>query len=196
MMTTPDTVNLRTYRQAISYFAIGQAGFLCSLIICVLLLPKGLLANHGFSYYGDYTRTMLPYHLAFAVCGVCTLLASFSLPSAMPFKLIKYAFRLIPVLLLGIAVTTAPHSPTLDNIHRPIGVTLFVLQFALGTWLACIAGKDRLNLLLLPLLIGSGLVSLLALCAIIHCLLEGQVLFQFAFAMLIIRGLNRLGAQT
>lgn len=195
-MTKQDTNTRHPQRQAIGYFIAGQLGFFAALVVCVLMLPQGLFANHGFSYYGDYASTTLPYRLAFLVCGVCTLLASFALPPAMPFRAISYAFRLMPVLYLGIVITTVPHaapnSAVMDNIHRAVGVTLFVLQFALSAWLARRNGADRLTLLLVLLLFAGGLASLLAMLYIIHYLIEGQLLFQLAFALLIIRGLYRM----
>ncbi len=66
------------------------------------------------------------------------------------------------------------------------------LQFVFGVWLARLVGHDRLNLLLLILLFVGGLASLLALLSIIHYLLEGQILFQLALGLLVIRTMSKL----
>ncbi len=194
MMTRQDTGTPQPTRQALIYFVLGQLSFFAALVVCLLLLPQGLWANHGFSYYGDYAITTLPYRLAFLVCGGGTLLASFFLPRGMPCRVLKYAFWLMPVLYLGIVITTVPHaapnSALLDNIHRGIGVTLFVLQFGLGAWLAGRNLRDGINQLLLVLLFLGGLASLLALLYIIHYLIEAQMFFQLAFALLILRALS------
>ncbi len=158
----------------------------------MLLLPQGLKANQGFSYYGDHARTVMLYRLAFTASGGCLLFSALFLPDVQPFRVIKLAFRLMPLLLLGLVLTTAPHSPLLDTIHRPIGVALFILQLALSCWLAFFVCKDRLNQWLFVLLLLSGLASFLALIYVIHYLIEGQVIFQLAFGVLIIHSLRKL----
>lgn len=184
--------NQNLYQRAIRFFIYGQLGFLLFLLVCIILQPRGLLANHGFSYYGDYARTTLPYRLAFLAVGILSYVSSLFFPPAMPFRAIRFAFRLMLPLLLGIVVTTAPARPDLDRIHVPLGVVLFVLQVSLSFWLALYVCKDRRNYALLALLTVGGVLSLLALLKVIPYLIEGQMLFQLAFALLTIHSLNQL----
>lgn len=188
-MNSSDARGLRQYRQAMGLFLCGQIGFYLLLIVCIFLRPQGLFANDGFSYYGDYAQTILLYRLAFIVTGLLTFLSSWFLPKAMPFIAIKFVFRIMPVLLLGVVVTTAPGHTKLDIVHVGIGMTLFVVQLLTACWLALFIYKDRFNQWLLILLLFSGLISLIALEGIISYLLEGQILFQLAFGALMMHTL-------
>ncbi|MHB9130693.1 MAG: hypothetical protein ACYDBB_06345 [Armatimonadota bacterium] len=182
----------RRYRWAVGWFVAGQAGFLAMLLVCVVMDPRGLLANHGFSYYGDFVRTTLPYRLAFLVAGACTLLSSWYLPNDTPFRAIKFSFRMMVLLLFGIMVTTGHFTLTYNLIHVRIGVVLFLVQLVVGTWLALLVCRDRWNIALLVLAYSSSLFALVALQGYIPLLIEGQLLFQLAFGALMVRTLVRL----
>ncbi|HEY3376744.1 MAG TPA: hypothetical protein VGL77_04550 [Armatimonadota bacterium] len=178
---------------AFRYFLAGQLGFWALLLVCVLLLPQGLLANHGFTYYGKYALTLAPYRLAFIVSGLGTLLASFYLPAQRPFRVLAWAFRLMAPLLYALVVTTAADNWALGLIHVKFGETLFLLQTALAAWLALFLCPDRRNRVLLLLLVLGGLASIITLNDILPYLIEAQILFQLAFGLLVLQSLAKLG---
>lgn len=182
------------YQQAITLFIGSQLCLLLPLILCVLLLPSGMLANRGFSYFGDYPRTRLLYQLAFVSAGCLLLLSAFRLPWVMPVRVLKVGFMIMVPLLFGVLVTTSPDNRALDGIHITIGVTLFVLQFILGSWLAVVICRDTRTMRLWLLLIAGGVLAVLALVHLIPVLLWGQVCFQTAFAVLLIQALRKLQA--
>jgi hypothetical protein len=183
----------RHYNRAIYSAGVGLVGFFLCLVISVFILPEGLRTNRGFSYYGDMPETRLLYRLAFVICGACMLLSSVSLPRTMPFKVIRVALWLMFPLLFGVVLTTGyPGNPVIVNIHRAIGVTLFVTQVALASWLALFVCRDRLNLTLYVLLLLGGVLSLLGLLGILRYLIQGQVLFLLAFGAVLVYSLVRL----
>ena len=180
------------YNQAIRYFLYGQLGFLLGLAVCVALLPSGLGMNRGFSYYGDVPLTLLPYSLAFLAIAIFTLLASYALPDAAPFRVIKIVFRCTMPLLFLIVLSTLSLDPLVIQIHITCGVTLFILQVLFATWLAFLVCRGWRNALLYVLLFAGGLVSLLSLSHVITYLIHGQVVFQLAFGGLVLNTLAQL----
>ena len=191
IITEKSTGDLRKFDRAIRYLTYGQFGFFFSLVVCVLLSPQGLLANHGFTYYGEHARTVVPYGLAFGVCGLCTLLSTWYLPDGRPFRVIKFALRLLLPLLCAVAIT-ASNQPSLGKLHVRFGEALFGLQFGMSAWLALDIHKDWRNAAYLLLLFCSGLASLLAVYNVIPYLIEGQIIFQLAFGVVVIYTLGKL----
>jgi hypothetical protein len=192
VMTEQQPYEKRKYDLALRYFIIGQVGFYAFLIVCVLLEPSGLKGFSGFSHYGDVWRTALAYRAAFLSTTVFTLLSSFYLPDVIPFKALRFTFRVMIMLLFGIVITTGTFNATINNIHIGIGVALFLLQLIVGSWLAIYACRDRWNITLLILAYLGSLFALVALLRIVPFLIEGQVTFELMFALLVIRSLVML----
>ena len=191
-MTTPETSELQRYNQAIRFFIYGQAGFYLALFVCVLLLPRGLVVNHGFTYYGENTLTMIPFGLAFLTSGVFTLASSLYLPRAMPFRMVKIAFWLMIPLLLAIMLTTSSVNMFLNHIHLKFGEALFILQAVMCFWMGLVVCRNLTNYLLLLLLVISGVVSIVAVNDIIPYLIEGQVAYQLVFGLLVVHTMSKL----
>ena len=155
-----------------------------ALMVCILLLPQGLTANHGFSYYGEHPVTMVPYRLAFLISGIFTLLCALYLPNNRPFRVMKIVFFLMLPFLLGLVFTTSSATQLISQIHVGIGTSLFVSQLVLGFWLASFICSVPRNTVLLVLLLFGGFISLLSLLDIMPYLMQGQILFQLAFGAL------------
>jgi len=183
---------LQSYRWAIGYVCAGLSSFFLCLITSVVILPAGLWVNRGFSFYGDMASTVLPYRLAFLLCGTCLLLSAQSLPAPMPFRVMRVALRVMFPLLVGVMITTVPNSPALDQVHRGIGVTLFLVQFSLGGWLSLVVHRDRCNLAFFLLLLFGGVLSLLGLLNVLPYLIEGQAVFLLAFGLVVVYTMARL----
>src|SRR5438093_13428822 len=67
----------------------GQLGFLFALGLCVLIDSAGLHSNHGWSYYEEHSRTLLPYLLGFIwlvvlIAYAAGLLARSAAPTPLP----------------------------------------------------------------------------------------------------------------
>ncbi len=182
----------RRIRQAIRFIFFGLLSFFLCLFISVLILPEGLWTNRGFSYYGDMDATVWLYRLAFLLCGIFLLLAAKALPARMPFAIVRIACWILFPLLVGIVLTTVPNNPALARIHRGIGVTLFIAQLLLDSWLALVVCRDRYSRWLFSLLLLGAVMSLLGVLNIVPYLLESQTIFLLVFGTLLLYSLFRL----
>jgi hypothetical protein len=80
------------------------------------------------------------------------------------------------------------------EIHVRLGVALFIIELLVDCWLAWYLCKDLRNHMYLALQLVGGLISLLALDEHLRYLLEGQIIFQCAFGLLMLHSLRCLRA--
>ncbi len=183
-------------RFTVKYLLSGYICFFALLLVCIILLPQGLLVNHGISYFGDNDNTRIFYILAFAVLGIFMLLGAWSLPGERQLRPVRWSLFLYALLLYGIAISTYTIYPRLGVWHVPFGITLFVLQFALASWLVFAVDNNKINRTLYVVQFVGGVISLLSLLHVTTYLIEGQIIYQLMFGSLLIRSLVRIGATT
>jgi heme A synthase len=188
-MTDEDTRTRQRYAWAIRLFGSAQIAFFLCLLLCVLIIPNGLLANHGYCFYGEQEQTRFIYRLSFALTGLLTCVSALCMPNAAPFRVIRAVFLLLLPLFLGLVLTTSSYSRAISLLHVRIGTVLFMLQALLAAWLTFIGCRDRRNYTLFATLFFGGVMTLLSLYIIIPLLIEGQIIFQLAFGMLVIHSL-------
>ena len=169
--------------------AIGLSSAFGLLLLCVLIRPAGLAANDGLSYFGGYKTTVIPYTLAFfLVAYFYWETAKILVVENSSKRHMTMAMRAMAVLLVGLVLT--PHN-LVDPIHTKIGTALFVLQLLLTIWFIAKVEFSWVNLGLGLLELFGGLVSFYYLPKPHGLLLQGQVIFQLAFGVLLFRILNR-----
>ena len=101
---------------------------------------------------------------------------------------------MIPFLFALVITTTTGH-PRISALHVRIGTALFVLLFVVACWLALGPVRDRFNAACLLIQSVGGVISWLALRAVIPYLIQGQVVFELAFGGLVLHTLIVLRAK-
>jgi hypothetical protein len=158
------------------------------LLLCVVLRSQGLVANEGISFYGRNLETLSPY--AAGLLGTAALTrralrsAAPGLPAPAPVRRAADAFAL---LLVGIILTPSTASSVVDWTHKTLGASLFVLQLLLAARLVAWAWGDPLGTALLLVQFAGGVASAVWVLQDHGFLIEGQVVFQLAFGVLLIR---------
>ncbi|OPZ87334.1 MAG: hypothetical protein BWY76_00516 [bacterium ADurb.Bin429] len=180
---------------AICLFGYAQIAFFLFLSLCVFMLPQGLRANHGFSFYGEQPQTRLFYQLAFVTSGLFVLFSALTMPAVATFRAVRIVFLFMLPLFLGVVLTTSSHSPAISLLHVRIGTVLFVLQGLLALWLALIVHRDWRNLALVAILLLGAAITLASLYVIIPYLIHGQVLYLLTFGVIVVYSLTRLRAR-
>lgn len=171
---------------AVKNIAYGLLATYALLLVAILIKPAGLGDNTGFSYYGGFMVTVVPFSLAFVVYAACLWRLAHDIKD---YKLLSLTSRLIAILFVGLVLT--PHT-VVNGLHIVIGACLFSAQLLLSVWLLAKYYTDWLLWVLVAAELISGLVALHYLLNIHGFLLQSQAVYQLAFGCLLIRSLRRL----
>ncbi len=177
------------------YLIYGQLSLFTGVIICILILPKGLIVNEGVSYYGVHSRTIIPFVTTFVISVWFIFLAAKNFSIQYPFWVIRDELYIDIVLMLVIMVTPFNDGRLVGDVHVLAGILLFSLQFILAIWLGLVIFRNYLNSILLFLLTITGLLSFYYNEIAHGYLIEGQLLFQLIFSIFLIRVLFQLNTQ-
>lgn len=177
------------------YFLIGQSSLLFSIAICILLLPKGLFANDGISYYSAQKITVIPYTVGLLSIAWFSYKLAKSLPKG-SHPVIKAGFNTIAVLLLLVIAVPYGVNSTFEYIHTLTSAALFLVQFLMMWWLALRVRTDAINLLLLFLMSVEMIITVMYLDPKVGYLLEGELAFQLTFAVAAYRTIDYILGQS
>lgn len=160
------------------------------LLLCVVLDPNSLSANNGFSYFGAKAVTVIPYSLAFLGYAFFLWLASNQTkPSHQSAKVLKVVLIIMALLMVGLTIT--PHT-ILANLHKIFGSTLFVVQLLTSFYLVVKNGKNYLIYFFILIMLTSGLFSWYYLPLNEGYMIQSQLIFQIAFAGILITYLKNI----
>lgn len=172
------------------YLTVRFAAVAGLLLFCVLIRPAGLAFDGGFSYFGDYMTTAVPYS---AACILYAFLlwktAEAVAGSNAGIGLLVVVFRVMALALIGIVITPAA---LVSRIHEFFGIVLFSLQFGTSIWFTLYRPRDWINMLVMLVELASGLAAFYYLPKSEGLLLQSQALFQLAFGILLVRWTMRI----
>lgn len=166
----------------------GQLCLYGGLLVCVAARPDGLGVNFGISYYGSSPWTFPPYAIALLGCAVFSRRALYvAAPGAPDPAWLRRMANWIAALLAGVVVTPYIVGGAVDLAHTLFGAALFILQLALALRLIRWTGNDPANLLLLAAQLTGGVIAAIYVIPKHGFLIQGQLLFQLAWGVLLIR---------
>lgn len=169
--------------------AASFATTLVLFVACFIIIPAGLASNAGLSFYGVKLATVVFYTLALLLYAVTLTQVGRILAHSLRTPRLSIAFNFMAVCLVGLIVTPYSFGLTFYAIHDSFGTTLFATQFATAIWLTYKHGDHR-AWLLVAIQFMAGLTALLSLPNIWQLELYGQVVFQIAFATILLRQLR------
>ncbi len=173
-----------------SMFAVlilSQIIFFGGMLACIVIKPAGLGANDGISYYGTYAQTIVPYIFALAGSSLAGLYAVNKFIRASGFNYVKLIMLTIFVLAIGVILTPYDYNRLFSNLHELFGTLTFILQGVLSIRLVFFVLKDRTNMLLILIELIGGLMSAYYLNPKQGLLIQGQMIFQLGFGLILIR---------
>lgn len=171
------------------YLVYSQLATYITFLACIAIAPASLADNSGFSYFGHHRWTVVPFGAGILTAAYFLLRSAEFLPSNARTRKLKIFFRSLPILMTGLVVVPAVGNGWYDFIHRLFGTALFLAQLGLAGWLVWRIKNDRLNWLLIILQVSGGLIALIYLNPVQGFELQGQLLFQLAFSVLLLRSL-------
>ena len=155
--------------------------------VCITLIPKGLSSNNGISYYGTHIITFSPYITAIIGSSLLGLIATSKYVASSSLNYVKPIMTTIFLLSIGIVLTPYIINPLIGDAHELLGAILFTLQLFLSFKIAMTVRKDFINIFLLLLELSGGIISAVYLLPSRGFLIQGELLFQLAFGLIMIR---------
>lgn len=168
----------------------GQIFLYIGLLVCVIIRPNGLGTNDGISYYGTVLATLAPYSIGLLGGAFFAVFAGKAIrePYLQPVRLALFIYA---PLVAGIVITPVTAGRWIDYLHTTLGTVLFLLQLALSIWLVWRLRHLWWSLLLCIIELVAGILSAIYVAPPQGFLLQGQIIFQLAFGMLLVFGLQR-----
>lgn len=171
--------------------ALSQVSLFGFLAICCILMPKFLFARNegGISNFGVHRLTIIPFTLAFALCGIYLLqavrLVTVHSKSTRQFRFLLEIFIGI---LLSLLISTYVYkiNSAYKNIHIAAGSALFYFELGGACWLALRLVPSQINRLLLGIVIIGFVLGAFTLIGWLHLLFIAQVITGVAFGLLLI----------
>lgn len=172
------------------YLIRSQLLIYATWLICILLAPASLSANSGLSYFGVHKLTIVPFSFGMLASAYFILKSlHFQSNEQIKSRWFNYALRAIALCMVGIIITPYSFGSWFDTAHRTFGISLFSIQLLLALWQVFIK-RSWSNYGLLALQITGGLISLVYLNPTHGYLIQGQLLFQMAFSIILLRNLR------
>lgn len=182
---------LKEEHKTTRYFIYGQSSLFLSVAFCVLLLPQGLFANDGISYYSAQRLTIIPYSIGLLSIAWFSYKLAQSLPKG-SHPVLKTGFNTISIILLLLVATPYGINFTIEYIHTLISAALFLVQFLIMWWLALRVRSDAINLFLLFLMAMEMIVTVMYLNPKAGYLIVGELSFQLTFAFAAYRTIDHI----
>lgn len=177
-------------RSPLRLLVTAQLCLFIGLLICVLLIPHFLFeANEGgVSNYGTYAKTVLPYTLAFGICGVATIWAARNLGRDDTDSHLRPLLVVLGILYLFVLFSTYPYklSAFYSNLHHIAGAALVIYSVALGSWLTLFKAHTTTVLALYTVQLIGFLLAVLTFLGAVHVLFVAELLGSTAFGALLI----------
>ncbi len=183
--------------KVVRYLVLSQLSLFIFLGICIVLIPRFLFDRNegGVSNYGIHRVTVVPYTLAFLLCGIFVMLAARFIPHTTKlFNCLRYAlYALACLLLLGLA-TTYPYkiNTTFQYLHIASTITIFCFEMAMAIWMIFALLRDRVNIILLAAQVSGFLIAFFTFIGTIYLLFVAQIITSLAFSALLIRSGRQL----
>jgi hypothetical protein len=180
--------------QTLRYLWLSCLSFLAAVVLCVAIQPSDILTHSGFSFYGNFQHTIIPYGIGLSATAYFLLRASLTLKNTQVARSFRVGLKAIALGIFGIVATPTLSSIQLvQDMHVIFGFIIFLAQAALSLHYLIKIRDGVVDWLLLA-------VQLLAIVAVVlsfhtfsvlPAMLPAQIAAITAFGALLIRGVRR-----
>ena len=168
------------------YLLVGQAGFVAFLVLCAIIDPAGLQANHGWSYYAEHQETVVPYLLAFTIFIALTFRAARLLDESSAPHAFATGLRYLSLFLILDVATPDTVNAFFYWAHDATSALLFLYELGFAAWIVVALVPTRLGGALLATQFAGGIVAMLSQFHVIASLGLGIFVFQLSFGLLLV----------
>ncbi len=166
---------------------LSQVILFAGIIVSIIIRPKGLSINNGISYYGIHLNTLPLYVLSLAGSTFIGFKIAVNNIKSKKYQVIKYL--LISLFPLTLALIIFPYNinSTYNLIHELLGTLIFLFQAIISLIILTKLARNIFNYILFIIQIIGGLVAGYYLFPSQGFLIQGQLLFQLAFGLILIK---------
>lgn len=162
------------------------------MVVCTALDPVSLGANAGISYFGHHRLTVAPFELGMFATAYFLLQAEKEIRSDGRLAFLYSCLILISVGVIGIAIAPAVGNGLLDKLHRVFGSLTFITQLVLSARLIMRFKIGIFGWAAYVLQFIGGIIALIYLQPAQGFSIQGQLLFQLAFGIILALSLPHL----
>lgn len=172
--------------------SVGEFVFLGGVAMSILVAPQGMKVDDGLSIFSVLPASFWPFTVGLLVGALLVAYGAFRLPRLPALRGTRELLFVVAVLMCGVAFTPFNLSPLIGSIHKFIGISVYVIQFTLASWLMVTSAPRLIDWPLFILLALSALGASFSLDGGIGYSFQGQLVFQITFSFLILRALSRI----
>lgn len=183
-------------RSSVRLLVYAQLSLWVFLFVCFLFIPNFLLQSDegGISNYGVYARTIVPYTLAFGMCGLLTLQAARVLPEyTVKRKTLWSILTIFGWLCLLVLETTYLYQVggLIDDAHVFAGILFLVFETGSTLWLWKVYFRDIVQGIVLSVQIVGFILAALTYAGVLHVLFVAEIASSLSYGVLLIRSVKR-----
>lgn len=181
--------------RSIRYILYGQLSFLTAFIFCLLLNHDEVLSHNGFSFYGNFVETIVPYAIGLGLCAWFLGKAADEIPQpGRQAGLLRLVLRVTAISLLGLMLTPSFASKPSAFMHVFFGSIMYGTQ-AFAAWqLFAKWWQNPIDraLLILQLVATAAVLLSFRRIGILDVMMPAQVAELIGFGLLCMRTIGRL----
>ena len=169
----------------------AELTFGATVIVCSLILFDHSVSVYGISYWGIRLETVPILVIGLMATSLMLFQAASRLPDQKPLTYMAICFRVVGAGAILLLLTPYTAGTFFNWAHMTIGATFFLAQMATSAYMYIKLPKDFwLSSAILVQLFG-GILAMLSLPDnLLALMLQGEVLFQIGFALLVNRTLK------
>lgn len=181
-------------RRTSTYLWISAGAFVFAVASCALLQPADILGHYGLSFYGNFSRTLVPYAAGLLVAAYFLFRAARELAALPDARSFSAGLQGVALAVFGIVITPSfSHVWVVQDLHVLFGLAIFITQAGLSAYYLFRVRPGLTDWMLLTLQFVAIVVAVLSFRTVhvLGLMLPAQVLAIGSFGVLLIRAVNR-----
>lgn len=180
--------------RVIERLMVGYGLLFGFLLVDTLLWPTHQVDSYGISYYLVHLDSFVVLAIGFIGCIAALLVEARDLKGPGLERELRVTFRAMALLLALIMLTPYTWNTFFNWAHMTVGAILFIVQLLLSAWLTLRYLPTKVfNYGMIALQVLGGLLAMWSLPDNgINFLIQGEVIFQAGFALLLLYSLSHL----
>ncbi len=190
----PDPTQRRTEKEseadysdpALQQVITSEIVYLLTVMVCTVMIWNNNVNVYGISYFGVTTPTVPIIAIGFVTGSTILIMASRKIPSTPPYGLVKATLRIVSIGIVLLLLTPYTVDTFFNWAHMTLGAIIFAIEMYTGAVLCVKHMHDRFSKWALALQFFGGILAMFSLPDnMLNFMLEGEVLFQIGFMVLL-----------
>lgn len=165
---------------------ISEIVIFTTITICTALIWNNNLNIYGISYFGVNFKSLPIIATGFVIGSIFLNISSSRLPNAPYERLLRFTLKIVAFGILLMLLTPYTVDTFFNWTHMAVGAAIFATEMYAGVYLAFRHSRDLFSRIALLVQFVGGLLAMFSLPDnMLNFMLQGEVIFQFGFMVLI-----------